>query len=142
MQYSKKHTGRASSMPNGLLTGVAVSLGAIFVGAAVTAKLMDMEKLDESAVGYAVMAILLLASFLGSYVSGKRIKRQYLLVSGLSGAICIAVLLSITALFFGGQYEAVGVTVLLVLCGSMLAMLMETAPKRGKRRHHRSCVNR
>ena len=138
MRYSQKTSGRASAMPAGLLYGALVSMIITVIGSAVTAKLMDMETVGSGAVGYAVLLMLMLASYLGAAVSCRRIKRQYLAVCLLSGTVYFLILLSITALFFGGQYEAVGVTGILVLGGSLLALLTGTGVnKAGKRRRCR-----
>jgi len=69
------------------------------------------------------MIILILGAFTGSKVSYIKIKRQKIVVSLLSGAVLYMILLSITALFFGGQYSGVGETGLLILCGSTLSII-------------------
>ena len=131
MNQYQKHTGRALSIPGGLMYGGIVSLVITLIGATIVAKLLDGEILEESEIGYAAMVILMLASCAGTMTAQAKIKRQYLLVSGLSAGLYSAVLFSITALFFGGQYEAVGVTLLLILGGSVLALLLRMGPDRG-----------
>ena len=122
------------SMPAGLAIGAAISIGWTILWAAVLAKLIDTEALDENAVGYGAMLILLTASFIGALLSGGRIKRQRVLVSMASGGIYYLVLIGITALFFGGQYTGMGVTALLVLAGSTCAMLLAAGERGGKKR--------
>lgn len=124
MVVDKKPTGRASSMPGGLAIGAAISLVVTILLAAMLAKLIEGQTIAEENMGYGVMVILLAASFLGAMASYGKIKRQRVIVCLLSGALYFGILLSITALFFGGQYEAVGVTGLLVLCGSGAAALL------------------
>lgn len=99
--------------------------------AAVLAWMVAEERMPETGIGYGVMILLLLASFAGAMVSWGKIKRQRMLVCVLSGAIYFGILLAITALFFGGQYSAVGVTGLLVLCGSALAAMAGLRQGRG-----------
>lgn len=134
MVVNRKVTGKASSMPAGLAVGGSVSLGLTVLLAAVIAKLVDSGKLAEESIGYGVMGLLLCASMAGALAAHGRIKRQRLLVAALSGLVYMATLLAITALFFGGQYEAVGVTALLVFGGSMVTALLGTGPKRGGKR--------
>lgn len=135
MITNRKPTGRASTIPVGLLTGGGTALASTLILTAVLAKLMDGEILPQENIGYGVMVLLLLSAFLGSAVACKRVKRQYLLTAALSGVVYVLLLLSITALFFGGQYSAVGVTILLVFCGSLLAaMLFSREGKGGKAR--------
>jgi dolichol kinase len=52
----------------------------------------------------------------------------------ISGMIYFCVLLSITALCFGGQYQGIGVTGLVVLCGSCCAGLMGLREKKQGRK--------
>lgn len=120
---NRKPTGRTMSMPGGLALGGLCSLVVTLACAAVLAWLVSAEKVPEQGIGYGVMVFLILASFLGSMVSWTRIRRQRLVVCLLSGVVYLGILLGITALFFGGQYSAVGVTALLILCGNGLAVL-------------------
>jgi len=135
MIRNQKMSGRAVSMPAGLLFGATTSLGITILGSVIIAKLLDAEIIEENAVGYAVLVMLMTASFAGATISRNKIKRQYLIVCGLSGVIYYITLMGITALFFGGQYEAVGVTCILVMGGSVLALVAGKKPDRvGKRR--------
>lgn len=134
MVTNRKPTGRAVSMPAGLAAGAAAALGLTLALAALVAKLVETERLEEGGIGYGVMVILLLSSFTGAMVSAVRIKRQRLLVCLLSSVIYLGILLSMTALFFGGQYSGVGVTAILVLCGGALAILVGLRGERGGKR--------
>ncbi len=135
MVVNQKPTGRAASMPAGLAIGAAVSLGITLVFAAVLAKLVDMEKLPWENIGYGIIALLLSASFSGAMTAYAKVKRQRIPVCLISGAIYFGMLLSITALFFGGQYEAVGVTALLVLGGSAAAGLLGLRTGESRKHH-------
>lgn len=123
MVSNQKPTGRAVSMPAGLLFGTVVSVGMTLLAVGLIAKLVSSEFMMETQIGYGIMAALLAASFGGAMGASAKIKRQRLLVCALSGLIFFLLLLAITALFFGGQYEAVGVTGVLIFGGSMLAAL-------------------
>ena len=126
-----RRTGRASSMAAGLTFGAGTALAITIRGSAILAKLVDGEWLEEGNVGYGIMGMLLLASYLAAMVSYGKIKRQRLLVCLSTGGIYFGLLLSITALFFGGQYSGVGVTALLIVCGAILAILPGFSQKRG-----------
>lgn len=137
-----KPTGRAMSMPGGLLAGGIVSLLVTLLCAAILSKMLDSEVLEWKDAGYGIMLLLLLSSMLGTLTASRKIKRQKMLVSLLSSAVYLCILAAITALFFGGQYEAVGVTAMLVFGGSIVIGLLETREgkgrSKGKRvRHHR-----
>lgn len=142
MVLHQKTTGRASSIPAGLAAGITVSFLITLFGVILTAKLIEEEIFKEDYVGYAVMVILITASFAGAIISRNRIKRQYLIVCGLSGILYFLMLLSITALFFGGQYEAVGVTGILIFGGSMLPLLIQNRKKTSDKRRKIRLPNR
>lgn len=119
------------SLPGGLSIGAAVSMGITLIAAALLAKLVDMEKLPWEKIGYGIMVTLLAASFLGAAAAYGRVKRQRLMVCLLSGVAYYGLLLALTALFFGGQYEAMGVTGALILAGSGTAGLLGLREGRG-----------
>lgn len=103
-------------------------------GAIISAWLIGNEKIPEQSIGYCSMFILLAASFLGAWIAAAKIKHRRLYISILSGLIYYCILLAVTALFFGGQYQAMGVTALVVLAGCMSAALIGLKGERGGRR--------
>ncbi len=134
MITNHKPTGRAMSMSGGLASGGITSLGFTLLYVFVLAKALDMQVIAWEKIGYYIMVMLVLSSALGAIVSVSRIKRQRLMVSFLSGIIYFAILMSITALFFGGQYEAVGITALLILAGAVCVGLLGIRKNRGGKR--------
>lgn len=142
MVVNQKPTGRATSIPGGLLFGAAISLGITLLAAAVLAKLVASEILEEKNIGYGVMLMLLIGAYTGALGAYGKVKRQRLKVCLLSGVVYFGILLSITALFFGGQYEAVGVTAILVLGGSMTAGLLGLRQNRGGKKRKIRILNR
>ena len=134
MVANKKVTGTASSMPAGLAAGAGVSLGLTLVLAVIVAKLVDSGTLMEDSIGYCAMGILLCASICGAAVSVGRIKRQKAAVCGASGIIYYGMLVAMTAMFFGGQYNGMGVTALMVLCGCGVVLLLGMRQSRGARK--------
>lgn len=119
------------SMPAGLAIGLAASLSITLLCTALIANLILSEKMNEAALGYGAMAILLLSSGAGSLIASVLIKHRWLLVSLGAGGIYFLTLLAITALFFGGQYQGIGVTALMILAGSGTVGLLGL--KQGKR---------
>lgn len=132
MVSNQKVTGTAVSIPKGLVISVCISIFITLAGAGLIAMMVNTEKLPESKIGYGIMIILPLASYIGSYSAWKKIKRRKILVCLTAGVIYWAALLSLTALFFGGQYKAIAETALLLLCGSFLAILTKQRDKRQK----------
>ena len=117
-------SGKASSIPVGLMWGAAASILFTFVLSAVLAVLIDREKLSWENIGYGIMLMLLVSSFLGAKISCGKIKRQRLLVCVMSALVYWGILFLITALFFGGQYHGVGVAGLIIFCGSVVSGLL------------------
>lgn len=140
MVTNRKVTGRTVAMPIGLGLGAAVSLGSTLVLAMLTAKCMDNQWLAEKNAGYASVRILLLSSFLGAAMAYGKVRRHRGVVCMASGGIYYGTLLLITALFFGGQYQGMGVTALVVLAGCVTYLLLGSRDPRKKRRksHARS----
>lgn len=137
----KQRSGRASSIPAGLGAGAVVSVLVTMVGTAVLAKLLDQETIRWEAVGYGILFMVMLSAMLGGITAMKKIKRQPGIVCLLSGFVYWGILLSITALFFGGQYEAVGVTLLLIAGGSGCAFLLCAKQGRGGNRQKRKQIS-
>lgn len=133
MVSNQKTTGRALSMPAGLAFGAGVSIVTTIVAAMLIAWLLSKEVIGQDQIGYGIMVLLAGAAFLGSVCAYAKIKRQRMLVCLASGVIYFAILLSFTALFFGGQYSGVGVTALLIGAASAAAGLIGLRGGSGKK---------
>ena len=118
MVSTKKVTGKAASFPVGLAVGLAVSMGITLMSAALLTHLVLSEKMSENAIGYGAMVILLIAAAVGAWIAAVLVKHRWMVVCLGAGGSYFLTLLAITALFFGGQYQGVGVTALLILGGS------------------------
>lgn len=125
--------GKTISIPKGILCGAAYSLITTMMLCAVTAYAVNKSYLQEKDIGYVIMLLLIVASYVGARKSYHKINRQKLKISLISGLLYMLQLLMITALFFGGQYRAVPETALLILCGSVLAAMRGNPVK--KRKH-------
>ena len=138
MVVKQKGTGRASTLPGGLGAGAAVSMSITAAGTALMAFLLNRETINWEMIGYGIIVMVMLSAFLGSVTAYRKIKRQKLLVCLMSGVVYWGILLCLTALFFGGQYEAVGVTALLIAggcgCAAICGMEKGRGGKTAKRR--------
>ena len=133
MTINQKVTGTAVTMPVGICIGCVVSTALTILGAGLVAKLIDMEVLRENAIGYGAMMIILLASISGAGIAVTKIKKRMLQVSAMVGLLYYAMLLAMTALFFGGQYQGMGVTALMILAGCGVVVLIAGREKKTKR---------
>ena len=131
MATKRKVKGTALSMPMGLALALAVSLVLTLVLAGLTACLALEGKIAESAIGYGAMGTVLVSSVVGALIAAARIKRRRLMTCLVSGGCYYLALLSITALFFGGQYQGMGVTALLVFAGAGSVALLGLKGERG-----------
>lgn len=139
MVVNKKVTGKAMSMPLGLVVGLAVSVVITLLAVGTIAHLVLGGKMSAETIGYGSVVTLLLSSAAGAWVAARSVKHRWMVVCLGTGGIYFLMLLSCTALFFGGQYEGVGVTLLMVLAGSGAVGLFGLkgeggAKKRRKRR--------
>lgn len=132
MVVNRKPTGRAVSMAAGLGIGAGFALIWSILGTMVTAKILDMQMIPESAIGYCTAIILATASFGAAMIAYGKIKRLRTAVCLASGGIYFLMLLCMTALIFGGQYTGVGVTALMILAGSGAAVLLGLNSRGGK----------
>ena len=124
MTTTKKHTGRAMAFPAGVFMGATISLLWSILAAALVGLMIDREILRYTAIGYSAMLILLTASILGSFLAWRKIKHRRALVCLTTGGVYYLMLIGLTGLFFGGQFEAVGVTGILILGGCTTVILV------------------
>lgn len=130
MVSNKKASGRAISIPAGVGAGIIVSMIATLLGAVVAAWLLNDQRIETQQIGYVSMVTLLVSSALGAWIASGLVKHRYLVVCLAAGGGYYAALLGITALFFGGQYQGMGVTLLLVLAGCASIGLLKSRPKK------------
>jgi len=131
---TKRTTARVNSAAKGLVWGCLSGLLMLLIGCGMIAKLAETETMEESWIGYGIVVLLILVSFVSALISYRLIMCRRLAVCMASGGINFGILLFITALFFDGQYRAVGVTALLIVCGSLLAVLPGLTGNRGGKR--------
>lgn len=137
MTVNQKPSGMAKSIPVGLAIGWMTEMILMLLLCAGLTMLILSGRLGRENIGYGLIIVLLTSSYAGASVSCRAIRRRKLLVCALSGTLYMAALLGITALFFGGQYEAVGVTALLVFGGIAVAALTNTTKKTGEKYRRR-----
>jgi hypothetical protein len=118
MLLKKKVMGRSLGIPVGLAIGAVVSLLITIGAAALFAWLLSAEKIGEGAVESLRMLTHCISAIAGSIVSYILVKRMRLQVCLISGVCYYILLIGMTALFFGGQYSALGISALIILVSS------------------------
>ena len=137
MTVNQKVTGTAWGVPAGLAFGGVVSLILTGILSALAALLVLGGKISPNGIGYCSMVILLLSAAAGAAAAIGRIKRCRFQVCMAAGLVYYGCLLGITALFFGGIYHGMGVTALMVLCGSGLVALLGSGAGKPQGRNRR-----
>ena len=125
----KSRTGKAISIPAGLGLSLIVSITITAIITGIFSVMLQNNTLIWKNIGYWIMAMLLLVSFVGGKTAINRIKSNKYLISVMSGILYWTFLLCITALFFGGQYSSVYETAILIIAGSMTASLLHLPSK-------------
>ena len=133
MRVNQKVTGKSMSIAGGVGIGVLASVVITIISSLILAALVNNEIVKENGLGYGVIMVLLLSAVTGSLVAWKCIRHRRLLVCTLSGVGYYVALIGITALLFGGQYQGMGVTALVVLAGcGCVALIGVNGKKAGK----------
>ena len=136
MGNHSKVRGRAMTIPGGLAYSGLLSLGSTILLSSITAVSLEKGLLPYEKSGYAVMMILFLVTVMGGVISANRIKHQILAVCLASGFMYFLILLSITALFYGGQYCGVGESSIIIAAGTVFASFisLKKTSWKGKKR--------
>jgi putative membrane protein (TIGR04086 family) len=139
---AKKQGGKAIAMPVGIALGIMVAVVITLLGAILLTSLIAGEKMELEALGYGIMAIQFLGGIIGAVTAMLAIKRQKMQVCLLTGLGYFLVLLASNALFFGGQYEGVLTTGLILLVGCGITAILGSREARGRNRGRRKPVYR
>lgn len=115
--------GKTVSMPVGIAMGTSLAVITTIGGAAILASLIGNESVSEGMMKTGCMMIHFLSAALGAIVSAAVTKGKRLPVCIISAATYFGILLAMTALVFGGQYQDILPTALIVIAGGGVAIL-------------------
>ena len=130
-----KQTGRAKSMPIGILEGAGISLLITVAFSGMIATAVNLCLLDFNNIGYGVMISLILASYIGCKTAVAMVKRQKMMVSLLTAAVFYCFLILTAFLMFGGNLNGAGESALLILCGCLLSAMTSMTEKKAAAQH-------
>ena len=85
------------SVPSGLLLGTAVSMLTTVAGCALVSFLIHREVLPEVSIGYGVMILLMVSSYMGAVFANRNVKAKRAVLSLGCGACYFTVLMVMTA---------------------------------------------
>ncbi len=134
----KRKGEKLAGLPVSIGMGTLVSVVITLLGAALTAYLVSTEKIGEGSMEMGAWIVTALASILGAWTAVAMVKKGRMQTAALTGLAYFLVLLSMTALFFGGQYHGIGVSALIVfLCVGATGLLSARTKTTGKRGHRK-----
>ena len=124
MATTVRHSGRTMSVPGGMAIAAIIGIGITLSATMILTAMLNAEKISWQQTGYWIMAILFLSAYAGSKGAYAAIKRRRLAICLMSGGLYWGLLLCITALFFGGNYDAVPETAAVIMAGSGCAAMV------------------
>ena len=110
-----------------------MGIGITVIGAAVLAWMMSGEKLSGDGLGCGIIVVLLVSSYVGALIASNKIKRLRVQMCILSGVVYYLSLVAVTALFFGGKYQGMGVTAIVVIIGCVSASITMLSGKKSNK---------
>ena len=133
----KQIKGSSPSIWKATVGGIATAVVTAFLTAAILATLLDREILEMEKVGYGIMAGHLTAVILGTRNAAGKAGHMGQAAAAVTAGGYYLLLLVVNALFFGGAFTGMGMTLILVLLGTVAAVLMagKGSGKRGRRRY-------
>ena len=130
----KKKSGRRVSLPFGIGIGIVVSLVISVIGAAISAWMLAGEIVGLSSIPYAGVVTTAAASMIGALTAAWLVKEKRLILCMATGVGYYLGLLAFTAMFFGGQYQNMGIHGLAVVIGVGFAILTGIKGRKGTKR--------
>ena len=132
MAVKQKISGKGLSIPAGIVFGVFAALAFAMLGALLLALLVMKETVPMSGIGVGAMVIVFAAAVFGCWLASVLTNGKKLLVCALTGIAFFLILLSITAVFFDGVFEGIGISAVLILLGTGVSVLFGLRKKSGK----------
>lgn len=134
MSVKHKRSNAAWSIPGGVAVGLSVSMAIMLLCSALLAWLIVTQKMDISSIGYGCGMILIFSSAVGAWLTTTKVKVKQLLITGIFAGCYYLLLLGMTALLFGGQYQGMGVTAICVFLGAGGTLLLTLVPNKSRKK--------
>ena len=88
--------------------------------------------IPENVIGYVAAVIVIIPSVLGSWVTAAKAKKGKLFYAMMTALLYFGLMMLITAVFFGAQYEAVAEVAVLVAVGAVIGGVLSLKEKKQK----------
>ena len=116
---SIKQGGKA--IPAGICIGLAFALIICLALAAALASAIANERIQENNIAYFVLAIIMTSTLFGALIAGKCVRREYLIVAGLTVIAYCSVLIGCGILFFNDGFTNVWTSIGASAVGGIIA---------------------
>lgn len=133
-----RRKGATIGIPAGLGIGIMAALMITLVGAALVAYLIASEKAGEGTIGYMSMIIMAAATATGSWIAASLVKQRRLQMCMMIGGCYFLLLLSMTALLFGGRYERMGIAALVIVSTCAAVAFVPTSTSKISKKRKRA----
>ena len=130
MSLKRKGGNRKWSATGAVMLGLGVGFALLLFGSALLAWLIIRDKLQLQSIGVGSGIIMVIASGLGAWVTAAAARSKRLQMIGIFAGVFFGLLLSVTALVFGGQYSGVLVYGICILVGAGGCALLGFLPKK------------
>lgn len=140
MAAAQKRNGQTRPLPGGIAIGTATAAILCLVLSGIIALLIHNDQVKENTIPVAAIGILFLSSCFGGMLAGKWVKKQLVVVCGLTGAVLTVILLGITIFAFDATFTNVFASLTAVVLGSVVASMLCAGKGRSKKRRSRQVV--
>ena len=113
---------RGDSRLKRMIAGITGSVLTTMMVTAIFAGMISKKIIPEEKLGYCTVAVLLISVIAGNKIGTSKCDNKTV-TSVCLGTAYLAILLILTAIFFGAQYQGLGVTIIIVLVGCVLAAM-------------------
>ena len=125
------------SVPVGILTGVLLGLMITVLGAILLSMLIYRQTVQEDGVGIGAMIIVGVSALAGVIAAVTLVRRRRVQVCVLTGVGYQLSLLGMNALLFGGQYNGVMTTIILVSLAVVIGVFCGIGGEKTPKNHRR-----
>lgn len=136
MEFKHKTRKPLGTIPGGVVLGLCISIMITLLGTIILAYLISSDKMGDASVNPGSTVVLFLGAAAGAWTVMARAKEKKWIVLSSFALGYFLILLSLTALFFGGEYAGIGKSAVIILVGCVSSFLPGILEKRkGSGRH-------
>ena len=129
MNTKRKINVRGNSTLRGMTVGITGCALTTLMSTVIFAWMISKKVIPEENIIYCTMVILLISAITGSKIVTSKCDKKA--ATGIClGIVYLAMMLIVTTIFFGAQYQRIGVTTIIVLVGCVLAAMLSKSDRK------------